>query len=158
MPKVVATRTEKRKAATEREKRRMERVNEQLESLKSIVAPDVKTMTKSKILDAVLERILYLESITGDSIQVPANHGDVQTQMPSETTQSSPDCSLPPVSPGSSDQSLDSGCFPDYNQIETQYVDTFAQNLQDHDIYPGYNTTGLVTTTPNQYYHPYALY
>ena len=158
MPKVVATRNEKRKAATEREKRRMERVNEQLESLRSIVAPNEKTMTKSKILDAVLERILYLESITGDSIQLPSNHGEIQTQMPSETTQSSTDCSLPPVSPGNSDQSLDSGCFPDYTQMETQYVDTFAHNLQDQDIYHDYNTTGLVTTTPSQYYYPHAVY
>ena len=66
MPKVSAqiARSEKRKAATEREKRRMERVNEQLEALKSIVCPNAKSLTKSKILDAALERIIYLEQFT----------------------------------------------------------------------------------------------
>ena len=159
MPKVVASRNEKRLAATEREKRRMERVNEQLASLKSIVAPDSKSMTKSKILDAVLERILYLEKITGDSLQVQNDHNGLQHQPSAEIQQTVSVSSPAPVSPGSSDQSLDSGYFPDNSEAELQYNQIICHNSENGNQFHEYTSDQYYTTaSQHQYYHPYMAY
>ena len=60
-PKVA--RSAKRKAATEREKKRMEKVNTCIEDIRILVCPKMKTPTKAKILREAINRLEYLEKI-----------------------------------------------------------------------------------------------
>ena len=68
----MTSKAEKRRAATEREKRRMERVNEQLQKIKEIVCPQVQNVTKSKILQVAIDRLIYLERLTSAKNTPPA--------------------------------------------------------------------------------------
>ena len=56
-------RSAKRKAATEREKKRMERVNNCIEDIRLMVCPLMKTPTKAKILREAINRLQYLEEM-----------------------------------------------------------------------------------------------
>ena len=54
----------RRKMATEREKKRMEKVNTCIDEIKEMVCPDLKTSTKAKVLSFAIDRIQYLENLT----------------------------------------------------------------------------------------------
>ena len=62
-------RNNRRKMATQREKRRMEKLNTCIEDIRSMVCPDMKTPTKAKILREAINRIQYLEKMTAQLLQ-----------------------------------------------------------------------------------------
>ncbi|CAG5088774.1 Oidioi.mRNA.OKI2018_I69.PAR.g11967.t1.cds [Oikopleura dioica] len=53
----------KRKMATAREKRRMEKLNNCIEDLRLMIMPETKAPTKAKVLMVALQRIQYLENL-----------------------------------------------------------------------------------------------
>ena len=59
-------RNTRRKQATQREKRRMEKLNHCIEDIRAMVCPNMKTPTKAKILREAINRIQYLEKITAE--------------------------------------------------------------------------------------------
>ena len=59
-------RSHRRKQATQREKRRMEKLNHCIEDIRSLVCPNMKTPTKAKILREAINRIQYLEKMTAE--------------------------------------------------------------------------------------------
>ncbi|CAG5111626.1 Oidioi.mRNA.OKI2018_I69.chr2.g5912.t1.cds [Oikopleura dioica] len=70
-------RSNRRKMATQREKRRMEKLNHCIEDIRTIVCPDMKTPTKAKILREAINRILYLEKVTAEMMgkgMIPAQN------------------------------------------------------------------------------------
>ena len=72
-------RTNRRKQATQREKRRMEKLNHCIEDIRSIVCPDMKTPTKAKILREAINRIEYLERVTQKMLEKYIEHFAVRT-------------------------------------------------------------------------------
>ena len=56
-------RSERRRIATEREKKRIEAFNQQVERIKELVCPEMTCPTKSKILRAAVDRLNYLEEL-----------------------------------------------------------------------------------------------
>ena len=73
-------RTNRRKQATQREKRRMEKLNHCIEDIRSIVCPDMKTPTKAKILREAINRIEYLERVTQKMLE--KYNGNVDIALP----------------------------------------------------------------------------
>ena len=73
-------RTNRRKQATQREKRRMEKLNHCIEDIRSIVCPDMKTPTKAKILREAINRIEYLERVTQKMLE--KYNGSVDIALP----------------------------------------------------------------------------
>ena len=74
-------RSERRVAATEREKRRMGSFNVKVDAIRDIVCPTMKSATKAKVLRAAVDRLMYLEALAakmnGQSsplVQQPFNH------------------------------------------------------------------------------------
>ena len=56
----------RRKQATQREKRRMEKLNHCIEDIRTIVCPNMKSLTKAKILREAINRIQYLERMAAE--------------------------------------------------------------------------------------------
>lgn len=56
-------RSERRRIATEREKKRIEAFNQQVEHIRALVCPEMSCPTKSKILRAAVDRLNYLEQL-----------------------------------------------------------------------------------------------
>lgn len=73
-------RSNRRKMATQREKRRMEKLNTCIEDIRSIVCPEMKTPTKAKILREAINRILYLEKVTSEMMAAKGNLPLMQNQ------------------------------------------------------------------------------
>ena len=89
-----ADRTVRRKQATQREKRRMEKLNHCIEDIRAMVCPNMKTPTKAKILREAINRIQYLEQITaelmekkGDKVQFPNSQPPAPIVQPPQTQQ-----------------------------------------------------------------------
>ena len=73
-------RSTRRKQATQREKRRMEKLNSCIEDIRTIVCPEMKTPTKAKILREAINRIEYLERITQQMLT--KYNGNVELALP----------------------------------------------------------------------------
>lgn len=73
----------RRKQATQREKRRMEKLNHCIEDIKFLVCPDMKTPTKAKILRVAIDRIQYLEKMTAKLLgqKMVQNFGEKTDQI-----------------------------------------------------------------------------
>ena len=65
----VQERSTRRKQATQREKRRMEKLNHCIEDIRAMVCPNMKTPTKAKVLREAINRINYLERITAELME-----------------------------------------------------------------------------------------
>ena len=76
-------RNTRRKQATQREKRRMEKLNHCIEDIRAMVCPNMKTPTKAKILREAINRIQYLEKITAELMQnQPVEHKKLEQPEP----------------------------------------------------------------------------
>ena len=128
--------------ATQREKRRMEKLNTCIEDIRSIVCPEMKTPTKAKILREAINRILYLEKVTSEMM---AAKGMQNQPFDSLVGQSQRSASPADLSPDSS--------YADQQNFSPETSLAYAQS-PDSEQGQIINDTALpaITVTPDAYY------
>ena len=78
-------RSERRRIATEREKKRIEAFNQQVERIRELVCPEMSCPTKSKILRAAVDRLNYLENLAEKLSTIDQNFEIQQNYEAKET-------------------------------------------------------------------------
>ena len=78
-------RSERRRIATEREKKRIEAFNQQVERIRELVCPEMSCPTKSKILRAAVDRLNYLESLAEKLSSMDQNYETQNFETSKET-------------------------------------------------------------------------
>jgi len=140
-------RSNRREMATQREKRRMEKLNTCIEDIRSIVCPEMKTPTKAKILREAINRILYLEKVTSEMLAAKGNLPQLNQNQPFDSLVSHTQRSASPddLSPDSS--------YADNQNFSPETSLAFAQS-PDSEQGQIVNDTALpaVTVTQDAYY------
>ena len=98
--------------ATEREKKRMEKLNTCIDEIKEMVCPAMKTPTKAKVLSVAIDRIQYLEKLTKELLSK-------ENSMPSNSELFDQIIKPPPKSWGIK-------CEPKTNQNKITWQSTFT--------------------------------
>ena len=119
-------RSERRRIATEREKKRIEAFNQQVERVRELVCPEMSCATKSKVLRAAVDRLNYLERLA-EQLSAAA-----EAPMMTTTVTVAPNSTVEQVyfenesSSGASGYNSDE-CAP-VNYAQHAFVDQSAQN------------------------------
>ena len=79
-------RSERRRIATEREKKRIEAFNQQVERIRELVCPEMSCPTKSKILRAAVDRLNYLENLA-EKLSTMEQNFEVQQNYETKETE-----------------------------------------------------------------------
>ena len=114
-------RSERRRIATEREKKRIEAFNQQVERIRELVCPEMNCPTKSKVLRAAVDRLNYLERLAEQLGAAEAPITTTVTVAPNQTVEQ-----VYYENETSSGYNSD-GCTP-VNYAQHEFVDQFNQN------------------------------